>query len=335
PDPPAPNPPAAESAGNEKPDKIVVSVNGENVTEMQVEQMFQRVMQQNGGSVPPDQVEMLRMIYRTQIIEAMIDKLLVQQELKKINLPVSDSDLDRHVDKIIQEMIKQYNLTMDEFKEQLKLRTGQTIEQFATNLKADPLFRENVELEKILQQRYGDEIVVTDDEVKKFYDENLESRYQQEDMVRASHILIKMSEDQPDEEKKAALEQARKVLDLARKEDADFAALALQYSSCPSKERGGDLDFFPRHNAMVEPFAEAAFKLQPGQICDEPVLTMFGYHIIKVTDRKPARTIPFDEVRDDIREQLILNKKRMVHDKFVADIKTSAKIVYPDQKDAN
>ncbi len=93
----------------------------------------------------------------------------------------------------------------------------------------------------------------------------------------------------------------------AKKPCADFVALAAQHSSCPSRMKGGDLGFFHREGAMVEPFAAAAFALKTGEITDI-VETRFGYHIIKVTDKKVAVVVPLERALETIREQLKAKK---------------------------
>ncbi len=87
--------------------------------------------------------------------------------------------------------------------------------------------------------------------------------------IRASHILV--------DKHSKALEIISKI-----REGEDFAKMARDYSSCPSKKKGGDLGFFTKGN-MVPEFEQAAFSLNPGQMTNEPVKTKFGYHIIKRT----------------------------------------------------
>src|SRR5207302_8888968 len=86
----------------------------------------------------------------------------------------------------------------------------------------------------------------------------------------------------------------------AQRTDELFAAYAKEYSVCASKRDGGDLNYFPRAGAMVEPFAKAAFELKPFQMSDV-VATEFGYHLILVTDRKQGTARKFEEVKEDVR----------------------------------
>jgi parvulin-like peptidyl-prolyl isomerase len=122
--------------------------------------------------------------------------------------------------------------------------------------------------------------------------------------VRASHILVEVPDDADDKARAAAKAKIEKI----RKEvnaGLDFGAAARKYSDCPSKEQGGDVDFFNRRDKMVEPFAKAAFALKKGETSGI-VETEFGYHIIKVTDRKPAKYTKVDnaELRKDLLEAI-------------------------------
>jgi parvulin-like peptidyl-prolyl isomerase len=101
-----------------------------------------------------------------------------------------------------------------------------------------------------------------------------------------------------------------------------FAAIAAKESTCPSKVQGGDLGWFPRSGSMVEPFAKAAFALQPYQLSDV-VTTQFGYHLIMVTDRKPGKEIKFEEVKDDVREVYLDRLREML----CARLRQNSKIV--------
>jgi parvulin-like peptidyl-prolyl isomerase len=97
----------------------------------------------------------------------------------------------------------------------------------------------------------------------------------------------------------------------------DFAALALQYSDDPgSKTQGGDLGWFPRGSGLVQEFEDAAFKLQPGQLSD-PVKTQFGYHLIKVDERDPAR---------ELDAYTIQQKKYEAYNTWLTDLRNTAKI---------
>jgi peptidyl-prolyl cis-trans isomerase C len=146
---------------------------------------------------------------------------------------------------------------------------------------------------------------ITDEEVKKFYDEN-PARFEQPESVRASHILFSTrdsaTQQEVSEEKKAAKKKlAEDVLKRARGGE-DFAKLAKEYTDDPgSKETGGEYTF-PR-GRMVPEFEATAFALSPGQISDL-VTTQFGYHIIKLSEKIPAKKLEFAKVSSDLKEGL-------------------------------
>jgi peptidyl-prolyl cis-trans isomerase D len=150
---------------------------------------------------------------------------------------------------------------------------------------------------------------VGDDEVEAAYERDKVNRYIVPDQRRASHILFRVAQDAPAAEVASVEKKAREVLGKIRA-GGDFEALAREHSDDGSASNGGDLDYFGR-GQMVPPFEEAAFSLQPGEVSDL-VRTGFGFHIIKVTDVRQARTVPFDEVRDAIRDELARSRGRQL-----------------------
>jgi len=150
-------------------------------------------------------------------------------------------------------------------------------------------------------------------EVKKYYEDNID-QYSMPEQVRASHILLKTEGKDEAEAKKQAEELLAKV-----KGGADFAELAKKFSEDEgSRDRGGDLDFFGREQ-MVPEFSEAAFSLEPGQVSDL-VKSNFGYHIIKVAEKRPASTRPFEEVRTQIEDQLKWERVQKEAERRAADL---------------
>ncbi len=140
--------------------------------------------------------------------------------------------------------------------------------------------------------------------------------------VRASHILIEV----PDGANAAVRAAAKAKADRVRKEvagGADFAAAAKKYSDCPSKNQGGDVGSFPRHNKVVEPFARTAFALKNGQVSDV-VETEFGYHIIKATDRKAGTRLSLKDatLRTDLTNAIGDHMKEAI----IAELRKTAKI---------
>ena len=153
---------------------------------------------------------------------------------------------------------------------------------------------------------------VTPDEVKARYDKEVAALPKQEE-VHARHILVKTEDEAKD---------IIKQLDAGK----DFAELAKEKSTDPNKSEGGDLGYFTR-GRMVKEFEDAAFALEKGTYSKTPVKTDFGYHVIKVEDKRDAAPPPFEQVQDQVR-QLVMRDKYLA---LLAQAKTSAKVEIMDE----
>ncbi len=142
-------------------------------------------------------------------------------------------------------------------------------------------------------------VKVTDEEAKKAYEEH-KNAFRRPETVHARHILVKTE---------AEAKQIINMLKKATKKNlkTKFEELAKSKSTGPSASRGGDLGTFSREQ-MVKPFSDAAFSLKEGEFTHEPVKTQFGYHVIYVEKKNPAQTIPFEEVKDRIKDNLKMEK---------------------------
>ena len=149
-------------------------------------------------------------------------------------------------------------------------------------------------------QSYLDKVVLTDADVREAYDSAPE-RLAIPPTVEARHILVRVAADAAPEAAEKAREKIADVLKLSR-DGKDFAELAKQYSEDSTREQGGALGAF-RREAMIQPFADVAFTLKPGEI-SEPVRTRFGWHLIKVEKVNEGRTRSFEEVAPEIANQL-------------------------------
>jgi peptidyl-prolyl cis-trans isomerase C len=164
---------------------------------------------------------------------------------------------------------------------------------------------------------------VTTEQVTAFYNEN-PAEFQQGERVHASHILIGIPEGADPAVKQQALAKAAEVLKEV-KAGRDFAALAKQYSTDEgSAASGGDLGFFER-GQMVAPFEQAAFALAPAQT-SELVESPFGYHIIKVAEKQPSRTIPIADVRPQIQQFLEGQQRQQQTEAFVGTLRAKGKV---------
>ena len=153
---------------------------------------------------------------------------------------------------------------------------------------------------EFLPEDYKDQISISDDVIKEYYQEHLQE-YITPQKVEARHILIKLEEDAAKEKIAAAQKQALDIYEMAVN-GQDFEKLAKKYSQGPSKEKGGYLGKFEK-NAMVKPFSDKAFSMEKGEI-SKPVKTRFGWHIIQLVDKFEASTKTLEQISDSIIKKL-------------------------------
>jgi peptidyl-prolyl cis-trans isomerase C len=191
-----------------------------------------------------------------------------------------------------------------------------------------------VKLGKLVDVEFGDQLRITDNDANNFYSANIK-QYEKPEQVRASHILIRPDKSDPNkdpnEAKAVALAKAQDLLKQIKEEGADFAELAKAHSESTSKDKGGDMGFQPR-GAWVASFEKVAFELKVGQISDV-VETPYGYHIIKVTDRKEADIKPFEQARDEIIRMLKRKRQGEFFTKYLTQIRAEANVVFPPGKE--
>ena len=171
---------------------------------------------------------------------------------------------------------------------------------------------------QLWQKKLMDKISVTDQEVKDYYTKN-KAEFQEKESVHASHILVKTED------------EANKLIDQMKglkgaELESKFAELAKANSTGPSAPKGGDLGTFTQ-GQMVPAFDKAVFGMDVGTITTTPVKSEFGYHIIFLKDKKAARTLSLDEVKNFIEQRLKMDKfKTVVQDKM-KELEKTAKIV--------
>ena len=162
------------------------------------------------------------------------------------------------------------------------------------------LIRKDLSIEALINREIAEDVTVSDALCQAYYDDN-RSKFEEPEKIRVSHIAVFFDRDASDAEKQKARASVQSIAQRL-KDGETFEALAREASDCASSERGGDLGFIAR-GSMDPLFEKAAFALDLDEL--SPVVkSSMGYHIIKVTDRKPARTLAFDQVKDSIRARL-------------------------------
>jgi parvulin-like peptidyl-prolyl isomerase len=264
-----------------------------------------------------------RLQLQSRVIDDLLRKRLIAQEIERRRIVISPTDIDDRTEIEFERILKQNNLT-EEQAAQILQRQGRTLESFKREL------RQAVELH-LQTERLRDLVVgpiePTEQELSAYLEEHRED-YDTPEEVHARHILIRV----PEGASEAEIAQAKKQIEDIKKElenGADFAELAKKYSQDPgSAPNGGDLGFF-RRGQMVKEFEDAAFSLEPGQISD-PVRTQFGFHLIKVEEKKPAEHPELAQIRERVLKDYIAAERDRRFEQFYAELKAHAKIFIAD-----
>lgn len=323
-----------------KSGEAIIKVNNQNITQGQFDAEFDKqagngIAKALGIDVKDDKNSFLYMLIKDRVVNELIVKALLNQEMQKRGIEVTNKDVDDAVKEIIDKVGSKEQL------DALLKQNGISNSQFKKDLK------EEVKMKKLAKELGSSN--VSDAEAKKFYNDNI-SKFKHPDKVRASHILISVNLQEIEEvvksdpnnknidetavkakvaaEVQAKEAKANQILAEAKKNPTQFAKLAKENSEdTATANKGGDLGFFAAKE-MVPEFSKAAFSMKPNTISDKPVKTQFGYHIIMVTDRSAAGQDPFEKVKPSIKAYLENQKQIELIDKLTESLKKSAKIEY-------
>jgi len=285
---------------------VIAKVNGERVERWELETAIKGVEGRAGSPIPPDRHD--------EIVRNLIDQLVafhvLSQEAHARKLDATDTDVQARMgqfkgsfpdEKAFQQALTAQGMTLDQLQKQTRM---------------------GLDVSKVLDAEVNSKIAVPDADVDAFYKQNTE-RFKQGETVHASHILIGVPQGADAATKQAARAKAQQVLKQV-KAGGDFAALAKANSQDGSAQNGGDLGFFPK--GQMEPtFEKTAFALKPGQTSGL-VETPFGFHIIKVLERRAPRTAPLEEVAPQIKEFLSGQQRQAKITAFVDQAKAKSKI---------
>ncbi len=280
-------------------DRVVATVNGRDVHNSEIEVRME-AFKGIDPAVLPDA--------RDQVLNEILAEIVMDQFIEKEGIKAKDEEVEAVINSM-RESIKNNPRYAGKTLEDVLSTFGKDVEQLRTEISNSIALRrhfsQNVDYDTLIE----------------YFNENKDAFTGKQ--IKASHILIDAKSLKTKKEYAIAndkIHRLKKQLD----EGADFAELAKANSSCPSAQNGGDLGFFPRKGMMVEPFAEAAFKLKVGEI-SEPVQTEFGFHIIKVTDVKEGKEVKFEDVKDRVEEIYVDNQIQNLIKKQLSEAKIEIK----------
>ena len=297
-------------AGEKKaPEGNVAVVNGSVITRADFDREMRRVQQRLLGMGKVLSDSQLSEI-KKQVLEDLITRELLYQESQKQGIIVDEAAINEQLKKLEERFPSEAEFKSALSKADLseatlrsQLQRGMAIQQF-------------------IDKQFVQKITVSGGESKTYYDSHPDL-FKQPEEVRASHILIKVDPGADESRKVEARKKLEKIQKRLQKGE-DFAALAKEFSEGPSSVKGGDLGYF-RRGQMVKPFEEAAFALGPGEMSDI-VETEFGYHLIKVIDKKPGTTMAYKDVKDRLEGYLKQEKVRGEVTLYVEKLKDKAKV---------
>ena len=286
-------------------DKVAAKVNSEIITLSAIKERAELLRQKYvGAPISISEQDLLK-----DALNMIIEERLQIQEGKKYGFIVDEYAIDAAVEDIK----KKNNLADGQLQEMLK-REGRTLESYKNHI------RDQILVSKITQFEIGNRVKVSEKSIIKYYKKN-QKEFWEEGKVRTRHILFISERGSSENQRRAKLRQAKKVLSEIRK-GSDFSKLAIKYSEDVSASSGGDVGFVKR-GKMVREFEEAVFSLKPGQISDI-VETEYGYHIIKVDEVLPGKTLTLKDVKNRIHKILSMQKQKQVYDDWINELKKSA-----------
>ena len=288
----------ANAAGD--PKEVIATVGKAKLTRGEVDADVAKFIEARKAQIPPAQLEAAKQYLAQQFKQQFVTKTLLLDEAAKKGVTITDADVEARANDIIKASHGRPGAPTS-FDELLaKHPLG------AERARAE--FRDSVLINKFVEREIVSKVAVDQAEVKKQYDQivsNITQRAKaaKPEQVRASHILVKTGKSKTEDAAKKeidALHAQMKDLKgeaLAKK----FAELAKEKSDCPSKAKGGDLGAFG-HGQMVPEFDKAAFAQEVGKLY-EPVKTSFGWHLVLVTEKIPAKTPSDADVQKAVAEQ--------------------------------
>lgn len=285
----------------------IATVNGVEITADAFHKELSNAMNRFRQQIPAEQIAQIMPRIQEQVLDQMIARQLLIQEADRLKMTITDEDIEDAQAKL--EASLPPGITLAKVLEQRGIGNDQFHKEFG----------DEVRITRLIEQVTSNATQVTDAEVDEFYAKNVD-KFKEPETATARHILIAVTND----EDKAAQKEKAEGIRARLVGGEDFAEVAAVESDDPgSKNTGGEYTF-PR-GRMVPPFEEAAFTQEIGEI-GPLVETQFGYHIIQVEKREPARDVPLEEVRTNVTAYLRSQKGPAALQEYLAELRSNAEI---------
>lgn len=299
-------------AGSNDLGRVVATVNGADIKGMELALEIQQIIPMEASFHSGISRQKYQAIAK-QALNELISRELQAQDAKAMGIKVDASVIDKE----ITQLQGQYK-SKSEF-EKIMRGSGFTDESLRHFLERRYLAG------KAREAAVDAKVTVTDQMVKDYYDKN-KPRYVRPEEFRVSHILIKVDPSSNTAERKKLRKRAEDILKKI-KAGADFGQMAYKYSDDMSRIKDGDLGYFHAGRTLPE-FEKAVKKLKVGEVSGI-VQSLYGYHIIKLTDIRPQRQLSYEEMRDKIKLQLVNDQKKGLFEAWMKRLTSRAKITFP------
>ncbi len=289
--------------------ELVAKVNGRDITKAEFEAAAERTMaryRDQGHTLPPG----IEQRIKESALRRLINEAVIRQTAESIGVTVSAEELESK----FQQYKKRFP-TDQAFQDYLE-RAKNSEENMRRDL------RRNLLRDRVVEKLSGT-IDVTDEEISKYYTDNMQ-RFVEKEQIRASRVLIRVNSNATDDERKKLEAEADGVLKELDAAGADFGEIARASSRGPEAARRGELGWLIR-GRMPSEFDAVAFGLEANQMSDV-IETELGYEIVKVFEKKPERQRTLEEVEDNIKSSLMANKRNEKRREVLLDLKKNTKV---------
>lgn len=320
----------------------IAQVNGEKISRLEYQQTYKRYSDFY-RKLYGDRFEEIAGDLPKQVVDDLIREKILLREAKKWKIVVSDKEIVAELQESFTDEEGKFNQdAYNRYRDQAPHSWWRNREESARNdiavRKLEALVKSTAKVtetevlnyyqKEYLSARLAHILIdpkkyLKPEEIKTYFQEHQDD-FKTDEQVKASHVLVKLDEEATLEEEAKAKEKIDNILAQIRA-GADFAEMAKKHSECSSGAKGGDLGFFGQ-GQMIKEFEAVAFALSEGEV-SEPVKTKFGYHIIRLEEKKPGKYEELEEVREEVIEKMVMEEE-----KGVAEAGTEAKRIYEELK---
>lgn len=278
-----------ETSDRELVDGIAARVNDEIILISDVDQFGKLISKRMGSSFSKETLR--TKMARRQVLERLIEMKLIEQRAKELKIEAKEEEVLATVEQLKQ----QAGLTHEDLLVQIA-KEGLKYEDYLSRVKSD------IEKRRLLQMEVKARAQVSDEACKLYYDQHLE-QYTTIARARIQQILLLANRKRLDEKEIKAIEKRMKAIWIEVLNGADFGEMAKKHSMGPNSKDGGDCGYFKKGELLPE-IESAAFSLQVGEISGI-IQTHIGFHLIRLMEREDGDRTPFEEVKEEIRQELV------------------------------